>query len=147
MYFTNEETGSEKVRILPKVIQFVSGRVRTQTVASFLSIANRRVGRILGSELLQGTWHSVWEEGRVKVRIDKIQVIGAGKRKSIKIWRQSCRDFLAECPGQCFFASSTLEDKYENVHRANPAIHQPLLPTDVYRHLMCARCCTKASVQ
>lgn len=41
LYFTNEETGSEKVRILPKVIQFVSGRVRTQTVASFLSIANR----------------------------------------------------------------------------------------------------------
>lgn len=100
------------------------------------------MGRILGSELLQGTWHSVWEEGRVKVRIDKIQVIGAGKRKSINIWRQSCRDFLGEL--QCFFVSSTLEDKYENVHRANPAIHQPLLPTDVYQHLMCARCCAKA---
>lgn len=40
-YFTNEEPDSEKVRGLPKVIQLVSGSVRTQTVASFLSIANR----------------------------------------------------------------------------------------------------------
>lgn len=40
-YFTNEETDSEKVRVLPKVIQLVNGSVRTQTVAPFLSIANR----------------------------------------------------------------------------------------------------------
>ena len=37
----NEETGSEKVRVLVKVIQFVSGRARTHTKASSHSPGTR----------------------------------------------------------------------------------------------------------
>jgi len=110
------------MRVLVKVMRFVSGRARIQTKASFLfprqpikeGLLEVNCHGVHGLEFSSGT-------GGVRTRNDNVQEtrVRVGQEEgsaSACVGRAapgSCsRDFLARCSGQPFFAPSTLGDKW-----------------------------------